>query len=166
MIQVNYIKLRSGALPPLYATAGSAATDLFACLDDVSTLDGLAVENGTVKIPAGARASIPTGIAIEPIIGAERENAADSFVALVFGRSGHGAKFGVTLANSVGVIDSDYRGELKVTLINHGVEPFTVSHGDRVAQLAFMPVATARFTLAQSLGETERGAGGFGSTGR
>ena len=167
MISVNFVKLRSGAREPLYATAGSAAADLFACLDDISELDGLIVENGTVTIDAGARVSIPIGIAIEPVIGdAACANAADSFVALMFGRSGNGTKFGVTLANSVGVIDSDYRGEIRATLINQGAQPFTVAHGDRVAQLAFVPVATARFTLAQSLGETERGAGGFGSTGR
>lgn len=196
MIQVNFIKLRAGAREPIYATAGSAAADLFACLDDVPELDGLPVQNSSVTIPAGGRVTIPTGIAIEPVvthprfgfhgaagghgesrIGLHGESAGehphhrlrtfpDNYVALIFGRSGHGAKFGVTLANSVGVVDSDYRGEIKVTLINHGAQPFTVSHGDRIAQIAFMPVATARFVEMQALGDTERGSGGFGSTGR
>jgi dUTP pyrophosphatase len=186
MIQVNFIKLRAGAREPVYATAGSAAADLFACLDDVTEADGLPVQDASVTIPAGGRLTIPTGIAIEPVIEHPRfgfhgphgeedsehphhhrhRTFPDNYVALVFGRSGHGAKFGVTLANSVGVVDSDYRGEIKVTLINHGAQPFTVSHGDRIAQIAFMPVATARFTEVQALGETERGTGGFGSTGR
>ena len=212
MIQVKTVKLRPGARLPIYATPGSAAADLFACLDDTDELDGLPVEDGSLVIPAGARVSIPTGIAIEPALfppgydnascgvteGGHAENIlqsektcgdnpdmqcqdrhaspphphhgflpiADNFVALIFGRSGHGAKYGVTLANSVGVVDSDYRGEIKVALINHGSRPFTVSHGDRIAQIAFVPVATAKFVEAETLGETERGTGGFGSTGR
>ena len=181
MIQVNFIKLRSGASQPVYATDGSAAADLFACLDDVAELDGLAVSDGSVTIPAGGRASVPIGIAIEPVVDLRacddlrppedipphhRHTLPDNYVGLVFGRSGHGAKFGVTLANSVGVIDSDYRGEIRVTLINHGEKPFTVAHGDRIAQLAFVPVATARFIEARELGDTTRGTGGFGSTGR
>ncbi len=113
--------------------------------------------------------TIPTGIAIEPVIKSLKckQNPAfpDSYVGLVFGRSGFGVKHGVTLANSVGVIDCDYRGEVGVTLINHGDKPFVVTHGDRIAQLAFMPVAAARFVEAASLSDTERGAGGFGSTG-
>lgn len=206
MIQVNFVKLRPSAHVPVYATPGSAAADLFACLDDITEIGDLTVEDGSVIIPAGGRAAIPTGLAIEPIInhphsptlgekgdpplrlhgeGAHSgENCekhhhghkphhapfafahADNFVALIFGRSGNGAKFGVTLANSVGVVDSDYRGEIKVVLINHGSQPFKVSHGDRIAQIAFMPVATAKFVEAASLGDTERGTGGFGSTGR
>jgi deoxyuridine 5''-triphosphate nucleotidohydrolase (dut) len=166
MINVNFVKLRPSARAPLYATDGSAAADLFACLDDVASLDGYTVEGGAVSIPAGGRLSVPIGIAIEPFIESDETSAANSFVALVFGRSGHGAKFGVTLANSVGVVDSDYRGEIKVTLINHGDKPFTIAHGDRVAQLAFVPVATAHFIESQSLGDTTRGTGGFGSTGR
>jgi len=109
----------------------------------------------------GGRFAVPTGIAIEPIFDCE-----ENYVGLVFSRSGLGAKFGVTLANSVGVIDSDYRGEVKVTLINRGEAPFTVSHGDRIAQIAFFPIAAAKFIEVQALGETERGAGGFGSTGK
>lgn len=189
MIKVRVVKLRAGARVPFYATPGSAAADLFACLDDVSELDGLPVLGGSVTIPAGGRVSVPTGIAIEPVVSQphsechgnhEKPDEAelphqshqvpiaqtDNFVALIFGRSGHGAKFGVTLANSVGVVDSDYRGEIKVALINHGSQPFTVSHGDRIAQIAFVPVATAMFVEAAALGETERGTGGFGSTGR
>ncbi|HHW24011.1 MAG TPA: dUTP diphosphatase [Clostridiales bacterium] len=166
MITVKFLKLRPGARMPAYATLGSAAADLFACLDDTDELDGLAVDGGTIVIPAGGRVSIPTGIAIEPIITSQNTESADSFVALIFGRSGLGAKYGITLANSVGVVDSDYRGEIKVALINHSNRPYAVSHGDRIAQIAFVPVASAKFIEACSLGETERGGSGFGSTGK
>ncbi|MBP5230324.1 MAG: dUTP diphosphatase, partial [Clostridia bacterium] len=87
-------------------------------------------------------------------------------VGIVAGRSGLGVKKGVTLSNSIGVIDSDYRGEICVGLINHGSEPFTVERGDRIAQLFFVPVCHAAFLPVESLDETERGTGGFGSTGK
>ena len=102
--------------------------------------------------------SIPTGIAIA-LPSAE-------YVALVFARSGLGIKHGVTLSNGVGVIDSDYRGEIRVGLTNLSDTPYTVSPGDRIAQLAVMPVVQARLEVCGSLDETERGQGGFGSTGK
>ena len=141
------IKLTRGMTPPAYATDGSAAVDLRAALE----------ENETLVIAPGARARIPTGIAISP----EDKNV----VAVIAGRSGHGLKNGVTMANSIGVIDSDYRGEISVVLINHGETPFEVRRGDRIAQMMFMPVLTASFFPVEELDETERGAGGFGHTG-
>ena len=131
---------------PFYATPGSAAMDLHACVDEA------------VTIPAGGRAVIPTGLAIAL-------PSAD-FVALVFARSGLGIKHGVAPANCVGVIDSDYRGEVMVGLQNSGKEDYTVSPGDRIAQLMITPVVQAQVRLVGELDETERGTGGFGSTGQ
>ena len=100
---------------------------------------------------------IPSGVAIEP----ER----DDVVGLVFSRSGLGTKHGVVVRNGVGVIDADYRGEIMVTLVNGGDQPFIVSPGDRIAQLVFVPKISAAFEEAEELGDTERGEGGFGHSG-
>ena len=131
---------------PFYATPGSAAMDLHACLDQPITL-----------LPGG-RTVIPTGIAIA-LPSAE-------YVALVFARSGLGIKHGVALSNGVGVIDSDYRGEIRVGLTNLSDTPYTISPGDRIAQLAVMPVVRPELTVCAELPQTQRGQGGFGSTGR
>ena len=131
---------------PFYATPGAAAMDLHACVD------------GAVTIPAGGRRVIPTGIAIA-LPSAE-------YVALVFARSGLGIKHGIALSNGVGVIDSDYRGEIRVGLTNLSDTPYTVQPGDRIAQLAVMPVVQAELERVDSLDETGRGTGGFGSTGK
>ena len=131
---------------PYYASAGAAALDLHACLEE------------PVTIPAGGRAVIPTGIAIAL--------PSPAYVALVFARSGLGIKRGIALSNGVGVIDSDYRGELRVGLQNSGSEEYTVQPGDRIAQLAVVPVLQVELEQAETLDETERGAGGLGSTGR
>ena len=144
-INVKIKIVRPGASLPSKATSGSAAFDV--CV----------WPEAPVTIGVGEIVSLPTGIAMEP----DREDVA----ALMLGRSGLGAKYGITLANSVGLIDSDYRGEMRVTLINRGSAPFVVNPGDRVAQLMFVPVYAAALTLADELGDTERGAGGFGSTG-
>ena len=141
------ILLSRGMEMPAYATDGSAAVDLRAALD----------EGTTVTVAPGERAVIPTGIAISP----ESKNV----VAVVAARSGLGIKKGICLANGIGVIDSDYRGEICVGLLNTSAEPFTVNRGDRIAQMMFMPVYAARFIAADSLDETARGTGGFGSTG-
>ena len=130
---------------PYYATPGSAAMDLHACLV------------GAVTIPAGERRVIPTGLAIAL-------PSAD-YVALVFARSGLGIKHGVAPANCVGVIDSDYRGEILVGLQNSGGSEFTIQPGDRIAQLMVVPVVQPRLRLVDELDETGRGTGGFGSTG-
>lgn len=131
---------------PAYATAGAAAMDLCACMEEPVTL------------APGGRQGIPTGIAIA-LPGPE-------YVALVCSRSGMGTRHGITLSNSVGVIDSDYRGELKVPMVNLGQEPYTIQPGERVAQLCIAPVYTAAFAPVQELGDTTRGEGGFGSTGK
>ena len=131
---------------PKFATAGAACMDLCACIDAPVTLE------------AGARALIPTGIAIAL-------PSAD-YVALVFARSGLGIKLGVCLSNGVGVIDSDYRGEIGVGLVNLGQSAYTVQPGDRIAQLMVTPVVQPTVVQVSALDDTDRGAGGFGSTGR
>ena len=142
------IKLTRGMSAPEYATEGSAAVDLRAAID----------EGSRVTIEPGARALIPTGVHIAP----ESKNV----VGIVAGRSGLGVKKGVSLANGIGVIDSDYRGEIAVGLFNSSDKPYTVEPGDRIAQLMFIPVFCAEFIPAEQLDETERGEGGFGSTGK
>ena len=137
-------KLHEGAQLPFRATSGSAGADLCACID------------AEIVIEHGERRLIPTGLAVEIPAG---------HVGLMFARSSLG-KRGISLANGVGVIDSDYRGEMGMLLINHSGEPFTVKNGDRIAQLLIIPVCAAQFTLEQDLTETGRGEGGFGSTGK
>ena len=144
-MDIKVKKLDDKARLPLRATEGSAGADLFACL-----------EEDTV-IPPGERRLIPTGIAVE---------LPDSGCGLfVFPRSSVALKAGVTLANSVGVIDSDYRGEIKVPLINLSDTAYTVRNGDRIAQAVILPVILPVFTVTDVLGDTDRGEGGFGSTG-
>lgn len=145
-MQVKYKLLDPRAKAPAYATPGAAAADLCAVLDAPLTLE------------PGQRAMVPTGLAIE-LPGPD-------CVALVYARSGLAIKQGVTLSNCVGVIDSDYRGEIKVGLVNLGAAPVTLAPGERVAQLCIAPVWQAAFTPAEELSDTDRGAGGFGSTGR
>ena len=141
------ILLSRGMEAPTYATDGSAAVDLRAALD----------EGTTVTIAPGERALIPTGLAISP----ERADV----VAILAARSGLAIKKGIRLSNGIGVIDADYRGEISVGLHNTGAEPFEVNRGDRIAQMMFMPVLAADFIVSDTLDETARGAGGFGSTG-
>ena len=131
---------------PFYASTGAAAMDLHACMDEA------------VTIPAGKRAVIPTGIAIAL-------PSAD-YVALVFARSGLGIKHGIAPANCVGVIDSDYRGEIMVGLQNSGDTDYTIQPADRIAQLMITPVIQAAVEMVDELDDTQRGAGGFGSTGK
>ena len=131
---------------PYYASEGAAAMDLCACVD------------APVELPPRALARIPTGIAIAL-------PSAD-YVALVFARSGLGVKHGVALSNGVGVIDSDYRGEIQVGLTNLSDTPYTVQPGDRIAQLAVLPVVRPSLERVEELDQTDRGPGGFGSTGR
>lgn len=131
---------------PFYASAGAAAMDLHACM------------NEAVTISPGKRAVIPTGIAIAL-------PSAD-YVALVFARSGLGIKHGIAPANCVGVIDSDYRGEILVGLQNSGDTNYTVQPGDRIAQLMLTPVVQAKISVVEELDDTDRGTDGFGSTGK
>ena len=137
--------LREGAVPPRYTTEGAAAMDLTACMD------------APVTIAPRQLVTLPTGLAIA-LPSAE-------YVALVFARSGLGIKHGIALSNGVGVIDSDYRGEIQVGLTNLSRVPYTISPGDRIAQLAVVPVVQARLMPVEDLDETGRGSGGFGSTG-
>lgn len=130
---------------PYYASAGAAAMDLHACVDQ------------PVTIPAGGRTVIPTGIAIAL--------PSPDYVALVFARSGLGVKHGIAPANCVGVIDSDYRGEIMVGLQNAGETDYVVQPADRIAQLAVMPVIQAQVEMTDTLDQTGRGGAGFGSTG-
>ena len=138
-------KVQENAVIPKRATEGSAGLDLCACSVAPLTLN------------SGDTALIPTGLAIEL--------PSSQYGAFVFARSGLSIKHGIGLLNAVGVIDSDYRGEIKVGVINQVKEPYTIEPGERIAQLVIMPVATLPVEEAQTLGESERGAGGFGSTG-
>lgn len=130
---------------PYYATAGAAAMDLHACLESPLTL------------AAGERRIVPTGLAVAIPAG---------HVGILAVRSSMGIKRGVTLANAIGVIDSDYRGEVGIGLMNTTGEPYTILPGDRIAQLMVMPVVQPAVELVDELPETDRGEGGFGSTGR
>ncbi len=138
--------LRNGASVPKYATEGSAACDLTAAID------------APLTIPKGESRAVPTGIAISM--------EEDGIVAIVCARSGLAFKHGLSLVNGIGVIDRDYRGEIAVGIRNDGSADYTVAPGERIAQLMFVPYKSAFFTAADSLDETERGTGGFGSTGK
>ena len=129
---------------PAYATGGAAGADLCAAVD------------GEKVIEPGARAAVPTGLVLE---------IPDGFEGQVRPRSGLALRRGLTVVNAPGTIDSDYRGELKVLMINLGPDPVVIARGDRVAQLVVAPVTRARFAEADDLSSSERGAGGFGSTG-
>ncbi|MCI5924151.1 MAG: dUTP diphosphatase [Oscillospiraceae bacterium] len=138
-------RLTDTARLPMRQTPGSAGYDLYADVEELT-------------IQPGEICRIPTGIAIA--IGDIHA------AAFIYARSGIASKFGVSPANCVGVIDSDYRGEIQVPLMNHGKEPFVIRRGDRIAQLLFAPVFLPELLECESLDETARGAGGFGSTAR
>ena len=144
-IDVKIKKLNENAKIPTYGTEFSAGADIYACIDE------------DVKILPGETATIKTGISVE---------APEGFMLLVFARSGLSIKQGLAPANKVGVVDSDYRGEVIVALHNHSGEAKVVSNGDRVAQMVFVPYFKANFEETTSLSNTARGAGGFGSTGK
>ncbi len=144
--QVKVKRLNDNAVLPKRATEGSAGADLYACI------------NEPVTIAPGQLVKIPTGIAIEL--------ESNELAAFLFARSGLGVKHGITLSNSVGVVDSDYRGEVCVGLCNVSSEPYTIQPNERIAQMVIMPVACAGFIEVSELGDTSRGAGGFGSTGK
>ena len=139
------------AIPlPGYQTVGSAGADICANLLAEDRAAGFTLQ-------PMQRAVVPTGIRIEIPAGYEAQ---------IRPRSGLATKFGITLPNTPGTIDSDYRGPLGVALINLSAEPYTIHHGDRIAQMVVAPVVQAQFEVVDMLGETERGTGGFGSTGR
>ncbi len=141
---VRFTKLEKGAQMPTYGTEFSAGADLYALLDEDLTIDS----GKTVLVHTGICMEIPEGL-----------------VGLIYARSGMATKRGLAPANCVGVIDSDYRGEIMVALHNHGKEAQTISNGERIAQFVLAPFISAAFEEVESLTDTDRGAGGFGSTG-
>lgn len=145
-MQLQIQRLSPNAKLPIRATEGSAGYDLYAALDE------------PISIPVGAIQRIPTGLAVAP----DRTDVA----LLLMARSGLATKYGITMANGVGLVDSDYRGELLVPLVNLGSQPFTVLPEMRIAQLVWIPVIHPVLTEVKQLPETVRGTGGFGSTGQ
>ena len=143
-IAVKISRLRPEARLPCYMTAAAAGMDLYVTLDE------------DVILAAGKQVMVPTGIAIALPPG---------FEAQVRPRSGLAAKYGVTLVNTPGTIDADYRGEISVILINHGPEDFVIKDGERIAQMIVAPVSRCQWNLVDKLDETDRGSGGFGHTG-
>lgn len=146
-VRVRFLHPVWEAEPLAYATAHSAGLDLRACIDAEF-----------LEIPAGGRAAIPAGLAIEIM--------KPGVAGFVFSRSGLGTKEGLTVSQGVGVIDPDYRGEIIVSLLNTSGQLRRIERGQRIAQLVFLPVYAARLTAVDALGETARGAGGFGHTGK
>jgi dUTP pyrophosphatase len=143
---VRVKKLNEKAVIPTYGSAAAAGADLYACL-----------ENGeAVEIPAGGTVMIATGLAME---------IPEGFAGLIYARSGLASKKGLAPANKVGVIDADYRGEIKVPLHNHSKETAVVEHGERIAQMVLTPFLRGVFEECGVLSDTERGENGFGSTG-
>lgn len=145
MEKIRVKKLRENAILPTYGSAEAAGADLYACIE------------APVTVQPGETVWIPTGLAMEVPVGC---------AGLVYARSGMACKRGLAPANKVGVIDSDYRGEITVVLHNHGSEAQTISCGERIAQLIITPVITPGFMEADELSDTSRGVGGFGSTGK
>ncbi len=145
MSSIRVKKLHKKAILPTYGSAEAAGADLYACLDEA------------VLIAPGETAWIPTGLALEVPKGC---------AGLVYARSSLGAKRGLAPANKVGVIDSDYRGEIRVVLLNHSKQAQQIEHGERVAQFLITPVLTPAYEEVDELTDTDRGAGGFGSTGK
>ena len=145
MDPIHVKKLSPNAILPTYGSAGAAAADLYACLDTAVTIG----PGETVFIPTGLSMEIPAGCA-----------------GLIYARSSLGAKRGLAPANKVGVIDSDYRGEIKVVLLNHSGTEQVVAPGERIAQMIITPVLTPAYEEVSELTDTNRGTGGFGSTGK
>lgn len=141
---MNIKKLNENAKVPTYGSSAAAGADLYACEKSEVTIE----PNQTKLIHTGLAMEIPAGL-----------------VGLIYARSGLASKKGLAPANKVGVIDSDYRGEIMVALHNHGTEAQTIADGERIAQIVFAPYYAAEFTIVDALNDTARGAGGFGSTG-
>ena len=145
MSSIRVKKLHEKAILPTYGSDEAAGADLYACLEEAVTV----APGETVWIPTGLAMEIPKGCA-----------------GLVYARSGLACKKGLAPANKVGVIDSDYRGPVTVVLHNHGPQPQTIAHGERIAQMVITPVLTPVYKVADDLSDTGRGQGGFGSTGK
>lgn len=145
MEPIRVKKLKEIAIMPTYGSEEAAGADLYACLTE------------PVTIYPGESVFVPTGLAMELPQG---------FAGLIYARSGLACKRGLAPANKVGVVDSDYRGEFMIVLHNHGTEPQTIAHGERIAQLVITPVFTPGFVEMADLSDTKRSGGGFGSTGK
>ncbi len=145
MNSIRVKKLHPNAVLPTYGSPEAAGADLYACLEK------------SVTIAPGETAWIPTGLALEVPKGC---------AGLIYARSSMGVKRGLAPANKVGVIDSDYRGEIRVVLLNHGKTSQTIENGERVAQFLITPVLTPAYEAVEELSDTSRGTGGFGSTGK
>lgn len=145
MQPIKVKKLKQNAVIPTYGSVDAVGADLYACLEE------------PVVIEAGATVFVPTGLAMELPKG---------YAGLIYARSGLACKRNLAPANKVGVIDPDYRGEFIVALHNHGADPQTVAPGERIAQLVITPVFTPGFEEADTLSDTQRSSGGFGSTGK
>ncbi len=143
-IPVNIKKLKADATIPTYGSVNAAGADLYACLDAALTIE----PGDTYLVPTGLAMELPEG-----------------YAGLIYARSGLASKKGLAPANKVGVVDSDYRGEVMVALHNHSKVSATIEPNERIAQLVITPYITASFALVDELDSTERGAGGFGSTG-
>lgn len=144
--KIKFLKLKENAVIPKRATPGSAGMDLYACIDAPVTIE----PQGLVMIPTGLAMELP----------------GSGYGAFLFARSGLGVKHGICLSNGVGVVDSDYRGEVCVGLCNVSAAPYTIEPGERIAQMVILPVALFGSEEVPSLGQTQRGTGGFGSTGK
>lgn len=145
MIRINFKKLNEKAITPTYGTPFSAGADLYAC------------EGEEITINSGETKLIHTGIALE---------IPEGYVGLIYARSGIATKRGLAPSNKVGVIDSDYRGEIMVSILNHSKTPQTIADGERIAQLVITPYLAVEYTETDNLSDTVRGDGGFGSTGK
>jgi len=145
MDRIKVKKLHANAVLPTYGSPDAAGADLYACMDN------------SMEICAGQSVFVPTGLSMEIPRG---------FAGLVYARSGMACKRGLAPANKVGVIDSDYRGEIMVVLYNHSAVTQTICPGERIAQLIISPVYTPGFVLSEELSDTDRSGGGFGSTGK
>lgn len=143
--EVKYVRINKKAKPPVYETDGAAGADLRACIDSPVTLAPLE----RALVPTGLKISVPEG-----------------YAGLIYARSGLAYKSGIAMANGVGVVDSDYTGEVKVAVINLSDKPYTINDGDRIAQLVITPAVRGVFKETDKLEETARACGGFGSTGR
>jgi dUTP pyrophosphatase len=144
MTKILIKKLSKTAIIPKYETQGASGVDISANINEHLTL----ATNESILVPTGIAVSIPQGFEIQ-----------------IRPRSGLAAKKGISVLNTPGTIDADYRGEIKVILINHGNEPFIIRNGDRIAQMVVCPIVQAKFEQVDELSDTERGSGGFGSTG-
>ena len=145
MEPIRVKRLKPNAVLPTYGSVEAAGADLYACLDNDITI----APGQSVFVPTGLAMEIPKGCA-----------------GLIYARSGLACKRGLAPANKVGVVDSDYRGEFMIVLHNHGAQPQTIAHGERIAQLVITPVLTPVYEETQELTDTARASGGFGSTGK